>query len=56
MTSRPADRVVEMTVVVAFDARSRALAMRFEQVAARPAAPGWPARAAHWRCTALEAG
>jgi Family of unknown function (DUF6459) len=54
--SRPADRVVEMTVVVTFGARSRALAMRFEQMAARPAAPGWPARPARWLCTALEAG
>jgi Family of unknown function (DUF6459) len=54
--SRPADRVVEMTVVVNFGARSRALAMRFEHAAARPAAPGWPARPARWLCTALEAG
>jgi len=54
--SQPADRVVEMTVVVNFGARSRALAMRFEHAAARPAAPGWPARPARWLCTALEAG
>ena len=54
--SRPADRVVEMTVVVNFGARSRALAMRFEHAPARPAAPGWPARPARWLCTALEAG
>jgi hypothetical protein len=54
--SRPADRVVEMTVVVTSGARSRALAMRFEHVAARPGAPGWPARPARWLCTALEAG
>ena len=54
--SRPADRVVEMTVVVNFGARSRALAMRFDHAAARPAAPGWPARPARWLCTALEAG
>ena len=56
VTSRPADRVVEMTVVVDFGPRSRALAMRFEHVAARPTAPGWPARPARWLCTALEAG
>jgi hypothetical protein len=56
VVSRPADRVVEMTVVVNFGARSRALAMRFEHAAARPAAPGWPARPARWLCTALEAG
>lgn len=54
--SRPADRVVEMTVVVNFGARSRALALRFEHAAARPAAPGRPARPARWLCTALEAG
>jgi Family of unknown function (DUF6459) len=56
VTSRPAARVVEMTVVVDFGPRSRALAMRFEHVAARPAAPGWPARPARWLCTAIEAG
>jgi hypothetical protein len=54
--SRPADRVAEVSVVVNFGARSRALAMRFEHVAARPAAPGRPARPARWLCTALEAG
>jgi len=56
VTSCPAARVVEMTVVVTFGPRSRALAMRFEQVAARPAAPGRPARPARWLCTAIEAG
>ena len=56
VTSRPAARVVEMTVVVHFGVRSRALAMRFEHVAARPASPGWPARPARWLCTAIEAG
>ena len=56
ITSRPAVRVVEMTVVVDFGPRSRALAMRFEHVAARPPAPGWPARPARWLCTAIEAG
>ena len=56
VTSRPAARVVEMTVVVQFGVRSRALAMRFEHVASRPASPGWPARPARWLCTAIEAG
>ncbi|HLN68454.1 MAG TPA: Rv3235 family protein [Streptosporangiaceae bacterium] len=56
VTSRPAAGVVELTVVVDFGPRSRALAMRFEHVAARRAAPGWPARPARWLCTALEAG
>jgi uncharacterized protein DUF6459 len=54
--SRPADRVVELTVVASFGSRSRALALRFEHAAARPAAPGWPARPARWLCTAVEAG
>jgi Family of unknown function (DUF6459) len=56
VTSRPAARVVEMTVVVHFGVRSRALAMRFEHMAARPASPGRPARPARWLCTAIEAG
>jgi hypothetical protein len=56
VTSRPAARVVETTVVASFGSRSRALALRFEHVAARPAAPGWPERPAHWLCTAIEAG
>ena len=56
VTSRPAARAVELTVVVNFGPRSRALAMRFEHVAARPPAPGWPARPARWLCTAIEAG
>jgi hypothetical protein len=56
VTSRPAARVVEMTVVVNFGPRSRALALRVEHVAARPAAPGWPGRPARWLCTAIEAG
>jgi hypothetical protein len=55
VTSRPAARIVEMTVVASFGARSRALAMRFEHVAGRPAAPGWPARPPRWLCTAIEA-
>jgi hypothetical protein len=44
VTSRPAARVVEMTVVANFGPRSRALALRVEHVAAR------------WLCTAIEAG
>ena len=54
MTSRPAAGVVEMTMVVSFGSRSRALAMRFEHVAARPPAPGRPARPARWLCTEIE--
>jgi hypothetical protein len=56
MTSRPAARVVEMTVVVSFGPRSRALAMRFEHVPARQPAPGLPARPARWLCTEIETG
>jgi hypothetical protein len=56
VTSRPAARVVEITAVVRFGPRSRALAMRFEHVAARPTTPGRPARPARWLCTAIEAG
>jgi hypothetical protein len=56
VTSRPTASVVEMTVVVSFGPRSRALAMRLELVPAREAAPGLPARPARWLCTELEAG
>ena len=56
MTSRPTALVVEMTVVVDFGVRTHALAMRFEHVAGRPAAPGLVARPARWLCTEIEAG
>jgi hypothetical protein len=56
VTSRPAAGVVEMTVVVSFGPRTRALAMRLEYVAARQDAPGRPARPARWLCTELETG
>jgi hypothetical protein len=56
VTSRPAARVVEMTVVVSLGTRSRALAMRLEHLAARAGTPGRPARPARWLCTAIEAG
>ena len=56
VTFRPAAGVLEMTVVVSFGSRSRALAMRFEHRPARPAVPGLPARPARWLCTDLEAG
>ena len=56
VTSRPTASVVEMTVVVSFGPRSRALAMRLEYVAARDGAPGRPARPARWLCTELETG
>jgi hypothetical protein len=56
VTSRPTARVVEMTVIVSFGPRSRALAMRLEHHPARPAAPGLAARPARWICTELESG
>jgi len=56
MTSQPAVSVVEMTMVIGFGPRSRALALRFEHRPARPAAPGRPPRPARWLCTEIEAG
>ena len=56
MTSQPAARVVEMTVVVSFGPRSRALAMRFEHEPARRPAPGRPGRPERWLCTEIETG
>ena len=56
VTSRPTVRVVEMTVVLSFGPRSRALALRLEQLPARRPAPGLPARPARWLCTEIEVG
>ena len=56
MTSQPAARVVEMTVVINFGPRSRALALRFEYMPARQPAPGRPTRSARWLCTEIETG
>ena len=56
VVSRPTDQVMEMTMIVCFGARSRALAMRLEHCAGRPAAPGLPARPARWICTEAETG
>jgi Family of unknown function (DUF6459) len=56
VASRPVAGVVEMTVVLGFGARSRALAMRLEYRPGRPAAPGRPARPARWLCTDIETG
>jgi hypothetical protein len=58
LTSLPAPDVMEMTVVVGFGPRVKALAVRLEQTRARPAArPGGGATsaAARWVCTAVEA-
>jgi len=56
VVSRPTERVMEMTMIVCFGVRSRALAMRLEHCAGRPAAPGLPARPARWICTEAETG
>jgi hypothetical protein len=56
VTSRPAARVVEMTVVLSFGPRSRALALRLEQLPGRQPAPGLPTRPARWLCTEIEIG
>jgi hypothetical protein len=56
VTSRPSACAVEMTVIVSLGPRSRALALRLEHMAARPAVPGVPARPARWLCTEIEAG
>jgi len=56
VTSRPAAGAVEMTVIVSFGPRPRALALRFEHLAEQLAAPGRLARPARWVCTAVEAG
>jgi uncharacterized protein DUF6459 len=60
LTSLPAPDVMEMTVVVGFGPRVKALAVRLEQTRARPAArPGGGAAgeraAVRWVCTAVEA-
>ncbi len=54
--SHPTTRAVEMTVIVSFGPRARALALRCEHLPPRPAAPGLPGRPARWLCTELEAG
>ena len=56
VTSRPAARSPPRPSSPPPGPRSRALALRVEHVAARPAAPGGPARPARWLCTAIEAG
>jgi hypothetical protein len=56
VVSRPAAGAVEMTVIVSFGPRPRALALRFEHLTEQRAAPGRMARPARWVCTAGEAG
>jgi hypothetical protein len=55
VTSRPSAGVVEMTVIVGFGPRIRALAVRLERNGPHHASPGRAARAARWVCTVIEA-
>jgi hypothetical protein len=55
VTSRPTCDVLEMTVIVGFGPRIRALAIRLERSAPPGAVPGQAAGAARWMCTAVEA-
>jgi Family of unknown function (DUF6459) len=55
VASRPADGVVEMTVVVGCGPSVRALAVRLEQDEPGRAGRGRDTRAARWVCTAIEA-
>jgi hypothetical protein len=55
LTSLPAPDVMEMTVVVGFGPRVKALAVRLEHTAPRPAALRGARPAARWVCTAVEA-
>jgi hypothetical protein len=65
ITAQPAKGVIEMTMIVAFGHRTRALAVRLEQTGqAQPtgqaqtgqAQPTGQAQRPRWRCTAIEAG
>jgi hypothetical protein len=55
LTTCPAAGVVEMTVVVGFGAKVRALAVRLERDGPHRPGPGREAVAARWVCTAIEA-
>lgn len=52
---RPASDVIEMTVVVSFGPRVRALAIRLEHSPPPRALPGYQPRKARWLCTEVEA-
>jgi hypothetical protein len=56
LSSSPSANVMEVTVIAGFGPRTRALAMRFEHVAARQPAPGVPGRPTRWLCTDIETG
>jgi hypothetical protein len=55
VTFHPAQDVMEMTVVVGFGPRVRALAVRLERAGPAPQADGRQPGPARWLCTAVEA-
>ncbi len=54
LTSRPVKDVVEVSVIVGFGSRTRALAARLERAGPQAATLSRPARQARWLCTAVE--
>jgi hypothetical protein len=56
LSSSPSANVVEVAVIAGFGPRTRALAMRFEHIAARRPAPGLSGKPARWLCTDIETG
>jgi Family of unknown function (DUF6459) len=52
---RPASDVIEMTVIVSFGPRVRALAIRLEHGPPPRALPGHQPRKSRWLCTEVEA-
>jgi hypothetical protein len=55
VTSLPAADVIEMSMVVVFGPRVRAVAVRLERTEPRPSAPGHGGTGPRWVCTAVEA-
>jgi hypothetical protein len=56
ITAQPAKDVIEMTMIVAFGPRTRALAVRLERaVPLERTVPTTRAQSPRWRCTAIEA-
>ncbi len=51
----PAADVIEMTVLLSVGPQIRALAVRLERTAPRPASAGRPVRPGKWLCTQVEA-
>ena len=54
LTSRPVEDVVEVSVIVGFGPRTRAVAARLERAGPQAATLGRRARQARWLCTAVE--